>query len=94
MPMCMIATTTDFYFCIVIVAVWIAYKESRWISAFFWILSLLSFWRIVIVNIIVDSFTDNIYHLYAGILVIVFVIVDIRSQELSEQGFNISLKEV
>ncbi|KAL7590989.1 hypothetical protein Lser_V15G32158 [Lactuca serriola] len=42
---CMITTTTDFYFCIVIVAVWIAYKESRWISAFFWILSLLSFWR-------------------------------------------------
>ncbi|KAL7617702.1 hypothetical protein Lser_V15G00574 [Lactuca serriola] len=42
---CMIATTTDFYFCIVTVAVWIAYKESRWISAFFWILSLLSFWR-------------------------------------------------
>ncbi|CAI9276433.1 unnamed protein product [Lactuca saligna] len=26
--------------------VWIAYKESRWISAFFWILSLLSFWRV------------------------------------------------
>nr|KAJ0217203.1 hypothetical protein LSAT_V11C300132900 [Lactuca sativa] len=46
---CMIATTTDFYFCIVIVAVmWIAYKESRWISAFFWILSLLSFWRVSI----------------------------------------------
>nr|KAJ0220299.1 hypothetical protein LSAT_V11C200060910 [Lactuca sativa] len=49
---------------------------------------------IVIENIIVDSFTDNTYHLNAGILVIVFVIVDIRSQELSEQGFNISLKEV
>nr|KAJ0219848.1 hypothetical protein LSAT_V11C200060920 [Lactuca sativa] len=45
---CMIATTTDFYFCIVIVAVWIAYKESRWISTFFWILSLLSFWRVSI----------------------------------------------
>nr|KAJ0215625.1 hypothetical protein LSAT_V11C300139060 [Lactuca sativa] len=102
--MCMIATTTDFYFCIVIVAVWIAYKESRWISAFFWILSLLSFWRVLfkytmpwcysIYIIIISSFTDNIYHLYAGILVIVFVIVDIRSQELSEQGFNISLQEV
>nr|KAJ0225178.1 hypothetical protein LSAT_V11C100046970 [Lactuca sativa] len=101
---CMIATTTDFYFCIVIVAVWIAYKESRWISAFFWILSLLSFWRVLfkytmpwcysIYIIIISSFTDNIYHLYAGILVIVFVIVDIKSQELSEQGFNISLKEV
>nr|KAJ0195564.1 hypothetical protein LSAT_V11C700379670 [Lactuca sativa] len=108
---CMIATTTDFYFCIVIVAVWIAYKESRWISAFFWILSLLSFWRLqrwddalkayteksaqaTSQRLILDATLDNIYHLYAGILVIVFVIVDIRSQELSEQGFNISLKEV
>nr|KAJ0191967.1 hypothetical protein LSAT_V11C800433810 [Lactuca sativa] len=108
---CMIATTTDFYFCIVIVAVWIAYKESRWISAFFWILSLLSFWRLqrwddalkaytaksaqaTSQRLILDATLDNIYHLYAGILVIVFVIVDIRSQELSEQGFNISLKKV
>nr|KAJ0185248.1 hypothetical protein LSAT_V11C900471380 [Lactuca sativa] len=59
---CMIATTTDVYFCIVTVAVslsnyteksffdfcynknvWIVYKESSWISAFFWILSLLCF---------------------------------------------------
>ncbi|CAH1447655.1 unnamed protein product [Lactuca virosa] len=40
---CMIATTTNVYFCIVTVVVWIAYKESRWISAFFWILSLLCF---------------------------------------------------
>ncbi|CAI9301764.1 unnamed protein product [Lactuca saligna] len=40
---CMMATTTDVYFCIVTIAVWIAYKESSWISAFFWILSLLCF---------------------------------------------------
>nr|KAJ0192712.1 hypothetical protein LSAT_V11C800451520 [Lactuca sativa] len=76
---CMIATTTDFYFCIVIVAVLFKYTMP---------------WCYSIYIIIISSFTDNIYHLYAGILVIVFVIVDIRSQELSEQGFNISLKEV
>ncbi|KAL7602791.1 uncharacterized protein LOC111884932 isoform X1 [Lactuca sativa] len=37
---CMIAVVIDFYFHVVALSVWVAYKESSWISAFFWILSL------------------------------------------------------
>ncbi|XP_052623267.1 uncharacterized protein LOC111906684 [Lactuca sativa] len=32
---CMIGTLTDFYFNVVALSVWVAYKESSWISAFF-----------------------------------------------------------
>ncbi|KAI3828008.1 hypothetical protein L1987_02098 [Smallanthus sonchifolius] len=40
---CMIGTLTDFYANIAVLSVWIAYKESSWISAFFWILLLICF---------------------------------------------------
>ncbi|KAI3757447.1 hypothetical protein L6452_04984 [Arctium lappa] len=40
---CMIGATTDFYFNVVVLSVWVAYKESSWISAFLWILSIVCF---------------------------------------------------
>ncbi|KAL4567064.1 hypothetical protein LXL04_022635 [Taraxacum kok-saghyz] len=40
---CMIATTIDIYFYVATLSVWIAYKESSWINAFFWILLLICF---------------------------------------------------
>ncbi|KAL7584670.1 hypothetical protein Lser_V15G44483 [Lactuca serriola] len=44
---CMIGTLTDFYFNVVALSVWVGYKESSWISAFLWILSLICFGSIV-----------------------------------------------
>ncbi|KAI3680245.1 hypothetical protein L2E82_50470 [Cichorium intybus] len=40
---CMIATVIDSYIQIVALSFWVAYKESSWISAVFWILSLVCF---------------------------------------------------
>nr|ACU23281.1 unknown [Glycine max] len=37
------ATLVDFYFNVVALAVWVAYKESSWISAIFWIILLICF---------------------------------------------------
>ncbi|XVE55088.1 hypothetical protein DITRI_Ditri03aG0132800 [Diplodiscus trichospermus] len=39
----MTATLIDFYINVVALAVWVAYKESNWISAFFWIVLLICF---------------------------------------------------
>ncbi|KAJ7006358.1 hypothetical protein NC653_005648 [Populus alba x Populus x berolinensis] len=39
----MIATLIDFYINVVALSVWVAYKESSWISAFLWILLLICF---------------------------------------------------
>ncbi|XP_068652584.1 uncharacterized protein [Aristolochia californica] len=39
----LVATLVDFYVNIVAIAVWIAYKEASWISAFFWIVLLVCF---------------------------------------------------
>lgn len=40
---CMIGTITDFYFNVVALSVWVAYKESSWINALLWILSIVCF---------------------------------------------------
>ncbi|KAK7391197.1 hypothetical protein VNO78_19609 [Psophocarpus tetragonolobus] len=37
------ATLVDFYFNVLALAVWVAYKESSWISAVFWIILLICF---------------------------------------------------
>ncbi|XP_027366375.1 uncharacterized protein LOC113872769 isoform X2 [Abrus precatorius] len=39
----MTATLIDFYMNVTALAVWVAYKESRWISAVFWIILLICF---------------------------------------------------
>ncbi|EOY16899.1 Uncharacterized protein TCM_035857 isoform 2 [Theobroma cacao] len=39
----MTATLIDFYINVVALSVWVAYKESNWISAFFWIILLVWF---------------------------------------------------
>ncbi|KAI5597328.1 hypothetical protein BDE02_02G058600 [Populus trichocarpa] len=39
----MVATLIDFYINVVALSVWVAYKESSWISAFLWILLLICF---------------------------------------------------
>ncbi|XWS23484.1 hypothetical protein CRYUN_Cryun28dG0017700 [Craigia yunnanensis] len=39
----MTATLIDFYINVVALSVWVAYKESNWISAFFWIVLLICF---------------------------------------------------
>ncbi|KAJ6938957.1 hypothetical protein NC651_005408 [Populus alba x Populus x berolinensis] len=39
----MTATLIDFYINVVALSVWVAYKESSWISAFLWILLLICF---------------------------------------------------
>ncbi|KAJ7973988.1 putative Transmembrane protein [Quillaja saponaria] len=39
----MIATLIDFYINVVSLAVWVAYKESSWISAIFWVILLICF---------------------------------------------------
>ncbi|KAF6134276.1 hypothetical protein GIB67_039116 [Kingdonia uniflora] len=41
----MTALLIDFYINIVAISVWIAYKESSWISAFIWIVLLICFGR-------------------------------------------------
>ncbi|KAK3018102.1 hypothetical protein RJ639_004787 [Escallonia herrerae] len=41
----MAATLIGFYINVVALSVWVAYKESSWISAFFWIVLLISFAR-------------------------------------------------
>ncbi|KAI3762039.1 hypothetical protein L1987_52462 [Smallanthus sonchifolius] len=45
---CTITALTDVYIHIVVFSVWIAYKESSWISALFWILLLVCFSSIAI----------------------------------------------
>ncbi|CAH1424131.1 unnamed protein product [Lactuca virosa] len=56
-PPCGIATWIDVSFMIVTLSVWVAYKESSWISAFFWILSLVCFGSIgTCVYIVVQLF--------------------------------------
>ncbi|XP_024971550.1 uncharacterized protein LOC112510384 [Cynara cardunculus var. scolymus] len=40
---CMIATLTDIYIHVVVFSVWVAYKESSWTSAFFWMVLLVCF---------------------------------------------------
>ncbi|KAL8239440.1 hypothetical protein R6Q59_016007 [Mikania micrantha] len=40
---CMIGTVIDYYANIAVISIWIAYKESSWISALLWILSLICF---------------------------------------------------
>ncbi|KAK9077294.1 hypothetical protein SSX86_005631 [Deinandra increscens subsp. villosa] len=40
---CMIGTLLDFYATVAVLSLWIVYKESSWISAFFWILLLVCF---------------------------------------------------
>ncbi|ESW15592.1 hypothetical protein PHAVU_007G085100 [Phaseolus vulgaris] len=39
----LVATLVDFYINVVALAVWVAYKESSWISAIFWIILLICF---------------------------------------------------
>ncbi|CAJ1976877.1 unnamed protein product [Sphenostylis stenocarpa] len=39
----LVATLVDFYFNVVALAVWVAYKESSWISAVLWIILLICF---------------------------------------------------
>ncbi|KAF8404480.1 hypothetical protein HHK36_009365 [Tetracentron sinense] len=39
----MTATLVDFYINVVAISVWVSYKESSWISAFFWIVLLICF---------------------------------------------------
>ncbi|XP_022753771.1 uncharacterized protein LOC111302095 [Durio zibethinus] len=39
----MTATLIDFYINVVALSVWVAYKESNWVSAFFWIVLLICF---------------------------------------------------
>ncbi|CAI9271275.1 unnamed protein product [Lactuca saligna] len=54
---CGIASWIDISFMIVTLSVWVAYKESSWISAFFWILSLVCFGSIgTCVYIVVQLF--------------------------------------
>ncbi|KAM0062690.1 hypothetical protein Hdeb2414_s0003g00082711 [Helianthus debilis subsp. tardiflorus] len=42
-PPCMITALTDVYIHIVVFSVWLAYKESSWISVVLWILLLVCF---------------------------------------------------
>ncbi|KAF6171012.1 hypothetical protein GIB67_028573 [Kingdonia uniflora] len=72
----MTALLIDFYINIVAISVWIAYKESSWISAFIWIVLLICFGSIttciyIVVQLLRLSYQDPIYH----------VLLDSRSRQ-------------
>ncbi|RYR36639.1 hypothetical protein Ahy_A09g041603 isoform B [Arachis hypogaea] len=52
----MAATLIDFYINVVALAVWVAYKESNWISSFLWIIFLICFGSIATCSYIVLQF--------------------------------------
>ncbi|XP_073110898.1 uncharacterized protein [Elaeis guineensis] len=64
----MAATLIDFYINVIAISVWVAHKESTWISALFWICLLICFGSIatctyIVLQLFQLSYQDSMYHI-------------------------------
>lgn len=63
----MAATLIDFYINVIAISVWVAHKESTWISAFFWICLLICFGSIatcayIVIQLFQLCYQDSMYY--------------------------------